>query len=39
LQPLPEEFVPAPIACCELLGGEFLHDVVGHLVEDAEEGF
>ena len=39
LQPLSEEFVPAPVARRELLGGEFLHDVVGHLVEDAEESF
>jgi hypothetical protein len=39
LQPLPQQLVPAPVARGELLGGEFLHDVVGHLVEDAEEGF
>lgn len=39
LQPLPEEFVPAPVARCEFLCGKFLHDVVGHLVEDAEQGF
>lgn len=37
LQPLPQDFVPAPIAADELVRGELLQDVARVLVEDREE--